>query len=181
MATRKAINNMRNLPVKTALAVEGTITRYTSSVSPRGGVNEGAAVYQTPIAKGDLVKLSVQTNKGVIAVEKFVNGNEADVAHGIAVSSPQGIDNTTVSGQTPAIGLKRKVDVAFFGLAIIELVAEGTMIVGNKALLSESVQNGVIDGAAAPTANGGFVNVAYATVGEFVPVLIGFSGYAPAD
>lgn len=181
MAARKAINNMRNLPVKTALAHEGTLTRYTNSVSPRGGVNEGAAVYQTPIAKGDLVVLKAGTDKGVILVEKFANGNDADIAHGIAISSPQGIDNTTVSGQTPAIGLKRKVDVAFFGLAIVELVAEGTMVVGHKALLSESVQNGVVDGTAAPSANGGMVVVGYATVGEFVPVLIGAACYFPAD
>ena len=181
MASRVAINNMRNLPVKTAIAYEGALTRYSNSVSPMGGLNEGAAVYAAPIAKGDLVKLKAGTDKGIILVEKFTNGNEADVVSGMAVAHPQGMDNTTVSGQVPVVGLMRRIDVAFFGLAIIELVAEGTMIVGNKALLSENVQNGVIDGAGVPTANGGMVNMAYATVGEFVPVLIGFAGYAPAD
>ena len=51
MASRVALNAMGGFPVKTVFAYEGTLTRVTGSVSPRGGVNEGAAYYQYPIAK----------------------------------------------------------------------------------------------------------------------------------
>jgi hypothetical protein len=181
MASRVAINNMRNLPVKTAKAYEGTFTRYNTAISPNGGVVDGAGVYSAPIAKGDMVKLKAGTDKGFILVEKAAAGNDLDYIHGIAVSSPQGVDNVTVSGATPAVAYNRKVDVAFFGLAIVELVAEGTMVVGNRALKSESVTNGVVDAGSAPTVNGALVNLAYATVGEFVPVLVGAAVYHPAD
>ena len=91
---------MKNFPVISVKAYEGTLTRYTSSVSPTGGINEGAAVYSVPLAKGDFVKVKDHTTNGLILVELVaVDGEQV---HGIAVSDPMGIDNTTASAGTPA-------------------------------------------------------------------------------
>lgn len=180
MATRKAFNNMRNFPVKTVYASEGALTRYTSSVSPMGGVNEGAAVYATPIAKGDLVRLVEEDTVNRVTVEKAVAGNDKDYVIGIAVSDPQGIDNTTVSGQVPVDALQRKVDVALFGLGIIELEANGAITPGHGIELSEAETNVIGDSGAAAD-NGDAVALSLGADGVKVAVLLGYSGYFPAD
>lgn len=181
MAARKAFNSMRNLPVKTFQAYEGTLTRYTNAVSPMGGINEGSAVYSAPIAKGDLVTVYVHTEQGNLIVEAKVAANDsADHAIGIAVSDPQGIDNTTVSGQTPADGLRRKVDVALFGLAVIEMEAGGALIPGNGAGYSESEVNCVVDTGAAGV-SGKMVNLGHFHDGDIAAVLVGYAGLNAAD
>lgn len=179
-----AIRNvfMKNFPVVTCKIYEGTLTRYTSSVSPQGGVNDGAAVYSVPVAKGDLVKIFAHTEtEGDIIVQEATAGNDADIAFGIAVSDPAGIDNTTASGQTPVKGLRRRVDVAFFGLGIIELVASSTSAVapGDSLALDENEQNEVepdtVYGSLAKADNGSMFALTYAASGSKVAVLVGGS------
>ena len=180
MASRVAINAMGNLPVKTVNASEGTLTRYTTSVSPRGGLNEGVAVYSAPIVKGDLVRLVAEDTANRVTVEKATAANDADYVVGVAVASPQGIDNTTVSGQTPVDALQRKVDVAFFGLGIIELEANGAIVVGHSIELSESESN-VIGDSGAAGANGDAIALSLGADGTLVAVLLGYCGKFPAD
>ena len=117
-------NEYKSFPIKTAQAYEGTLTRTTGSVSPTGGTNEGVAVYSAPLAKGDLVVLYNHTTNGDIQVQKVAT--DGNFAHGICVSDPMGIDNTTTSSGTPTRVYQRKVDVAWFGLGIIELVVSST-------------------------------------------------------
>lgn len=181
MASRVAMNAMGNFPVKTVNASEGTLTRYTSSVSPRGGVNEGAAVYQTPIVKGDLVVLVAEDTANRVTVAKAVPGdNTMDAVVGMAVASPQGIDNTTASGATPVDSLQRKVDVAFFGIGIIELEANGAITPGHGIEFSESEQNIIGDSGSAAD-NGDMMALSLGADGVLVAVLVGYSGYQPAD
>ena len=175
MASRVAMNAMGNLPVKTVNAFEGTLTRY-ASVSPRGGDNEGAAVYQYPIVKGDLVKLVAEDTAGRVTVQKA--GAGPDIVHGIAVASPQGIDNTTASTDTPADSLQRRIDVAFFGLAIVELTAKEAITPGHAVEWDTSVANAVETSGAAPTANGQPIALALGADGVKIPVLLGFVGVA---
>lgn len=177
MASRTAFNAMRNLPVKSVQAYEGTLTRYTSSVSPRGGVNEGAAVYSAAIVKGDLVKIKNHTTQGLVLVEKSAAGDE--LVHGIAVSSPQGIDNTTASGGTPTAAYRRLVDVAFFGLAIIEMgvsetgaVAPGD-IVGLDADEPNEVETQILYANVVTGDQGKFEALSYGAAGTFISVLVG--------
>lgn len=179
MASRKAFNAMGGFPVKTIQAFEGTLTRYTDSVSPRGGVNEGAAVYQYPIAKGDFVKIKTHSVQDQILVERSAAGDELVV--GIAVASPQGIDNTTVSGQTPAADNRRLVDVAFFGLGIVEMGVSATGaispgdIVGLDADERNAVETQIAYGSVATGDQGKMQALGYAAAGTFVSVLIGAS------
>lgn len=180
MASRVALNNMRNFPVKTAFAYEGALTRYTTGFTADGG-QENVAVYAAPIAKGDLVRLyASEDTAGRITVEKATAADNADYVHGIAVSSPQGIDNTTVSGQVPVDGLQRRVDVAFFGLGIIELEANGAITVGHAIELSETESNIIGDQGAAGQ-NGQMIAMTLGADGTKVAVLVGYSGYQPAD
>lgn len=176
---RKAMNSMRNLPVKTFRAYEGTLTRYTTAVGPRGGVVEGAAVYSAPVAKGDFVKIYSHTNQGYEIVEKFAYGEGADLMIGVAVSSPQGIDNTTVSGQTPVVGLERFVDVAVFGLAIIEIEAGAAITPGYRVAMAEG-ENTVVE-VAAPTADGVWVALGHYHDGDIAAIVIGFAGHQQFD
>ena len=177
MATRQAMNAMGNFPVKTVRAFEGTLTRYTSSVSPRGGVNEGAAVYSAAITKGDFVKLKDHTTQDLVLVELTAVDDEQ--IHGVAVSSPQGIDNTTVSGQTPTAAYRRKVDVAFFGIGIVEMTVSSTGavspgdMVGLDANEINEIEQQAAYGAVALAANGGFISLSYGAAGSHVFVLVG--------
>ena len=178
MASRVAMNAMGNLPVKTVNAYEGTALRY-DSFSPRGGQNEGALVYSAPIVKGDLVKLVAEDTAGRVTVQKA--GAAPDIVHGIAVASPQGIDNVTdTSGgaATPADAQQRRVDVAFFGLAIVELVAKESITPGHAVEWDTSVANAVESGGAVPSANGMPIALALGADGVKIPVLLGFVGVA---
>jgi hypothetical protein len=179
MASRTAFNAMGGLPVKTVQAYEGTLTRYTDSVSPRGGTNEGAAVYSAPIVKGDFVKVKDHAVQGQVLVERSAAGDE--LVHGMAVASPQGIDNTTVSGQTPAAALRRLVDVAFFGVGIIEVgvsatgaVAPGDVI-GFDADERNEVETQIAYGSVATGDQGKMVALSYSAAGSYVAVLVGAS------
>ena len=170
MASRVAYNNFRSLPVHMAFAYEGTVTRPTVSFSPMGGQNEGAVSYSAPIVKGDFVKFySDATNKSAagIVVQK---AGTSDVLAGIAVSDPQGIDNTTADSGTPAYNLRRRVDVAFFGDAIIEVTLTGTVTAGSRVAAAFGAST------TAPSANGGLVHMISDVSGAIVPVLTGFSG-----
>jgi hypothetical protein len=173
-------NMMRNFPVVACNASEGALTRYTTGVTADGGV-EPVAVYATPIAKGDLVVLdgSNATN-GTIVVSKAAAGD--NIVHGIAVSDPQGIDNTTASAGTPAAALQRRVDIAFFGIGIIELQVSSTGAVEPGDVLgldsdeSMQVETQIAhDGAISAATNGGFVALSYGTHEQYIPILVGAS------
>ena len=170
---------MRNFPIISVKAFEGTITRYTNSVAPTGGINEGAAVYQYPIAKGDLVKLKDHTDKGIILVEEAAAGD--NIVHGMAVSDPSGIDNVTASGGTPALAQQRVVDVAFIGLGVIELTvsATGAVSPGDVVGLDADepheveVEHDYSGGAVIAGDNAKMVALTYAAAGEKVALLVG--------
>ena len=181
MAARKSFVYMKNFPVVTANVYEGTLTRYTSAVTPTGGIAEGAAVYSAPVVKGDLLKLKDGTDKGVILVEKIAADGENVV--GMAVSDPFGVDNTTVSGQTPVLALQRKVDVALFGIGIIELTVSATGAVAAGDLIGMDgdevneveVQHDYSAGAVVSGDQGGIIALTYAAAGEKVALLVGAS------
>ena len=168
---------MRNFPVISVPVYEGTLTRYTTAVSVNGGTLEGAAVYSVPVAKGDIVKVKDHTVNGQILFE--LAGVASAFAHGIAVSSPKGIDNLTVSGQAPVAALRRIVDVAVFGLGIIELTVSSTAAVapGDIVGLDENEKNEIETLVAYASIdiedNTGFLSLGYGAAGESVPVLIG--------
>lgn len=178
MASRSAFNAMGGLPVKTVQAFEGTLTRY-DSVSPRGGNNEGAAVYQYPIVKGDFVKIKTHAVQGQVLVERSAAGDE--LVHGIAVASPQGIDNTTATTDTPAAANRRLVDVAFFGIAIVEMGVSATGavspgdVIGFDADERNEIETQIAYGSVATGDQGKMVALGYSAAGSFVPVLIGAS------
>lgn len=177
---------MRNFPVIGVKANEGTVTRY-NSVAPTGADNDGAAVYSAPLVKGDLVKLDQHTTNGLIIVEKAVAGNDLDVAHGIVVSNPSGVDNTTTSAGTPAVADQRIVDIAFFGLGVIELTASATGAVnpGDSLALDEDENNEVETDVALASItkadNGSMIALSYAAAGSKVSCLVGASCAFVAD
>jgi hypothetical protein len=173
-------NEYKSFPIKTVNAYEGTLTRTTGSFSPTGGTNEGVAVYSAPLAKGDLVVLYQHTTNGDIQVQKAAAG--VDVVHGIVVADPFGIDNTTASSGTPTHAYQRKVDIAFFGLGIIELVVSSTGavepgdIVGLDADEVTQVETQIAhDGSITVATNGGFVALSYGTDGQTIPIMVGSS------
>ena len=174
-------NEYKSFPIKTAQAYEGTLTRTTGTVSPTGGTNEGVGVYSAPIAKGDLVVLYQHIINGEIQVAKAAAG--ADVVHGICVADPFGVDNTTASGATPTHTYQRKVDVAWFGIGIIELQCSSTGaiepgdIVGLDSDESMQVEREIAhDGSITVATNGGFVSMSYASGdGYTIPILVGSS------
>jgi hypothetical protein len=173
-------NEYKSFPIKTATAYEGTLTRTTGSVSPTGGTNEGVGVYSAPLAKGDLVVLYQHTTNGDIQVQKAAAG--VDVVHGIVVAEPFGIDNTTVSGQTPTRVYQRKVDIAWFSIGIIELVVSSTGavnpgdIVGLDAdEVTQVEQQIAYNGSITVATNGGFVAMSYGTDGQTIPIMVGSS------
>jgi hypothetical protein len=180
MTARVALNNMRNFPVKTCFAYEGTVTRY-DVVSGTGGKQEDVAVYSAPIAKGDLVRLyASEDTVNRITVEKAAAGDNKDYVHGIAVSDPQGVDNITATSGTPVDSLQRRVDVAFFGLGIIELEANGAIPVGSGVEISESESN-IVGDDGTDGENGGWIAMTLGADGTKISILVGFSGYLPAD
>lgn len=170
---------MKNFPVISVKAVEGTLTRYTGAVTPTGGVAEGAAVYSAAISKGSLVVAKDHTTNGLILVERVAANGE--ITHGIAVSEPSGIDNTTVSGQTPVAALRRTVDVAFFGLGVIELTASATGavapgdVVGMDADEINEVETQILAAAVATGDQGKIIALSYAAAGYKVSLLVGAS------
>ena len=171
-------NEYKSFPIKTAQAYEGTLTRTTGSVSPTGGTNEGVAVYSAPLAKGDLVVLYKHVINGEIQVSKAAAG--VDIVHGIAVSDPMGVDNTTASGATPTHVYQRKVDIAWFGIGIIELVASSSSpaidpgdTVGLDADESMQVEQQIAAGSQTVGTNGGFCALSYGTDGQTIPILVG--------
>jgi len=178
MTARTSYVFMKNFPVVTCNAHEGTLTRYTTGFNEVGG-QQDVAVYQYPISKGDLVRLDVSsTELNVITVEQAIAGNDLDEVIGMAVSSPWGVDNATTSAGTPTAAYQRKVDVAFFGIGIIELESNGTIPVGSGLELSESETNVVGDNG---TDYGSMVALTYSTDGVKIAVLVGYAGHNPAD
>ena len=144
MTARISYVNTRNMPVVTCTLYEGTLTRYTTGFNEVGG-QQDVAVYQYPVTKGDLVCLKDDdTTLDAIVVQDFNQGNDVDEAIGIAVSYPQGIDNSTTSGQTPTATYRRKVDVALFGVAILEFTASGTVRPGYTVGWDESTEGVVV-------------------------------------
>lgn len=172
---------MRNFPVVTCHLEEGAITRADIE-DPAGGIIEDAITARVAgVAKGDLVRLvGTDTNKGSIVVEKATAANEGNVVIGIVVSSPEGVDNVTATTDTPAHAQRRIASVALFGLGVIELETDATTEPGVAIELSES-ETGIIGDQGAVAANGGWVALSYGVDGEKVPVLVGYSGYLPAD
>lgn len=184
MTARISYVNTRNMPVVTASLYEGTLTRYTTGFNEVGG-QQDVAVYQYPVTKGDLVCLKDDiTDLDTIVVQDFNQANDIDEAIGIAVSYPQGIDNSTTSGQTPTAAYRRKVDVALFGVAILEFTASGTIRPGYSVGWDESTEGAVIevsDQEAAKTYQPGMIALTYITTGLPVAVLVGYYGWNPAD
>jgi hypothetical protein len=183
MTARVGFINMKNFPVLTVNGYEGTLTRYTTGFNEVGG-QQDVAVYSLPISKGDVVALYGHAQVDCIQVRKMPAANDtSDEAIGIAVSSPQGIDNSTTSTQTPTYVYQRKVDVALFGIGVVDLVAQGTVRPGYKLGWSEATDNAVVEVTAleSNTASFDLVALGYATTGVKVPVLVGYSGFAPAD
>lgn len=183
---------MKNFPVVTVNAYEGTLTRYTDAVTPTGGIAEGAAVYSAPIEKGDLVKIRDHTTAGLILVERHTAANESgdeagNMIHGIAVSAPFGVDNSTTSSGTPTAAYQRKVDVAFFGIGIVELEVDSATAIspGDLVGLDENEDNHVKTSIAYASmtadANGGMIALGYAAAAGVIPVLVGASVYHDAD
>lgn len=183
MAARTSTIIMRNFPVVTVQAYEGTLTRYTTGFNEVGG-QQDVAVYSAPITKGDLVQLYNHTQLDQIQVQKFPKANEIDDVHGMAVSSPWGVDNATTTGGTPTHAYQRLVDVAFFGLGIIELTASATVRPGYSLGISESADKTVTEVLAMESitaGNGNWISLSYATVGLPVKVLVGWVGFVPVD
>ena len=176
MTARISYVNTRNFPVLTVNADEGTLTRYTTGFNEVGG-QQDVAVYSAPVIKGALVQLYDHAQVDVIQVERVAAGD--NVAHGIAVSSPQGIDNSTTSSGTPTYAYQRKVDVAFFAMGIIELTVSSTEtvcpgdIVGIDADEQDEVEILTDYAAVDQTDNAGMVALTYATVGIKVAILVG--------
>jgi hypothetical protein len=176
MAARVSYINTRNFPVLTVKAYEGTLTRYTTGFNEVGG-QQDVAVYSAPMVKGALVQLKDHTTLDVIQVERVAAGD--NVAHGITVSSPQGVDNATTTGGTPTYVYQRKVDVAFFAMGVIELTVSATEticpgdVVGIDADEQDEVEILTDYAAVAQTDDGGFVALTYATVGLKVSLLVG--------
>ena len=181
MTARNSYVFMKNFPVVTARVYEGTLTRYTTAVTPTGGKAEGAAVYSVPVAKGSLLKLKDSTEKNVILME--ISAVDDENVHGIAVSDPAGIDNTTASSATPAAAYRRRVDVALFGLGIIELTvsATGAVSAGDLVGLDANeldeveVQHDFSGAGVVSGDQGGIIALTYAAAGEKVALLVGAS------
>lgn len=176
-------NNMKSFPVLTCNAYEGALTRVTTGFTRDGG-QEDVATYAAPIAKGDLVYMKGHTTAGSIQVQKAVAANESgdeagNIAFGIAVSDPQGVDNSTTSSGTPTVAYQRKVDVAFFGIGIIELVSDVTASPGDRVGMDESANNRVdvitVAASVDETDNGGMFALSYATQGLPLAILVGGS------
>jgi len=169
---------MKNFPVISVQAFEGTLTRYTDGVTVNGGTAD-LAVYSAPVIKGNLVKVKDHAVNGQILVEPCaVNG---ELVHGIVVSHPKGIDNTTVSGQTPTGALRRVVDVAFFGLGVIELTVSQTGavapgdVVGLDADEVSEVETQIAYASVATGDQGKIVALSYGVAGEKISLLVGAS------
>lgn len=192
MASRVAINAMDNMIVKTAKVYEGILTRVSDSVSPMGGVNEGAAYYAAPVVKGDLVKIYAHTETaGHIIVEKAAaaaedNNQAGNMCHGVAVSSPFGADNVTSSGNAPAAANRREVSVLFFGLGIVEFNVDASSAIapGDLIGMDENENNAmktITAYASLSSGNGGIIALTYAAAGGKVAALVGASFYHDAD
>jgi len=178
MAARVANVFMRNFPVLSCKASEGALTR-SDVIGPNGGIIEDVVSYATAIERGDLVQLdAASTDKGVITVKLQVEDAEGR-AHGVAVSNPFGLDAVTVSGAVPVVGYQRMVDVAFFGLGVVEMVvsAHAAITPGSSLALHKDVKGEVVTKEAGDAttlaSNGGLMNLTYAAAGETVAVLVG--------
>ena len=166
------LNNLRNLPVKTAAVYEGVITR-SNQIGPDGGRIDGMIARAAPVVKGDMLAIYPQTGvKNAIIVQKGSAANAQNVV-GMAVSEPQGIDTNTVSGNAPAVADMRRVDVALFGLAVVEFTLSSTVTVAAGGAFL-----GVGTASAAITARGANMALTYgAASGDVVAVLLSYSGY----
>jgi len=182
MVARETMNSIKNLPVKTFQAFEGTLTRHPSSIGPSGGT-EDVAVYSAPIRKGDLVRIRDHTDANAEVVERYPVSTGSVQSIGIAVSDPQGIDNTTSSGGTPAESLRRRVDVAVFGHAIINIRAGGTLRPGRRIGMSTTITTpapSVVEPSTSPgepTANSQWISLGHYSTGAIASVLIGYMGH----
>jgi hypothetical protein len=180
MASRIAMNNLRNLPVKTVAVMEGTVVK-SDAVSPLGGIVESVITRSGALRKGALVIMErTATSKLIPVVKTAGTVAAATPLMGILVSEPQGQDPAALTGAgdipsvTTDVGVARlrRADVAFFGLAIVELDA--------AAIQSPGDVYKIVASTAAPSANGSVVVLRYAAAGEKVPVLVGHSGVVAA-
>lgn len=182
MASRIFLNNLRNLPVKTAAVSEGNITR-SNIIGPDGGRIDGVVSRASPVVKGDIVKAVAQTAvKNAIIVQKgdALNGS---IALGIAVSDPQGIDDVTASGSAAAYAQMRRVDVAFFGLAIVEftLTAAVAQAVGQLFIGADTASAAAVLAGGSTGVIGDKIVLTYgAASGDVVAVLVGAHGIMAA-
>jgi hypothetical protein len=134
--------NTRNFVVVTVKAYEGAVTRIDNSVSPTGGLNDGALVYTDPIAKGNVVRL---TDVGINGVIKVQNNTGKTYGHGVAVSDPFGVDSTTTSGSTPSTENMRKYtrDLSLYLISQTEYTFTSTCIIP-RLIAGQGASNTVI-------------------------------------
>lgn len=174
MADRVGMNNLRNLIVKTVAVYEGTVQKK-DIVSPNGGIIKDAIVRSAPVAKGDLVSLTAAVTQKNIPIVGPLSGV---LAIGQLVSDPQGIDPAAPAvAAAPNINTEtdrlRRADVAFFGVAIVELESHSVaQTPGNQYRISAA--------GAAFSANGQAVVLRAAAAGEKCPVLLGANGVLTA-
>jgi hypothetical protein len=173
------IDNLPQVPCK---AYEYTVTVSTAAVNGRGEKNDRVVIYATPIAKGDEVVVYDDSNSnGEIVVSKFLTGNDVDRAHGRAIDDPKGADNSTANGGTPTHAKRRTVTVAFYGDAVMDFVADGTITAGYGMGFKESGASATLTAITSTPTAGAMIALAHQTTGNYFPVLLGFSGYAATD
>lgn len=167
---------MKNFPVLSVKIGEGNLT-ISDVVGPDGGIIEDVIARAAEVRKGDLMKIKQHTVNGQILMEKAAAGD--NIVVGIAVSEPMGTDNVTATGNPAAVAQMRVVDVALFGLGIIELTASATSaiapgdIVGLDADEPNEVEVQTALASVTITEQGCMQALSYAAAGEKVSILVG--------
>lgn len=172
MATESAIKALHGnyedrVLLVTFQCAEGNATAATIK-GPRGDMS--GVTYASPIAKGDLVKLSTAA---VYTVAK----NDAAVVLGIAQSEPIGPVNETTSQATMVTdGTLRTVVVELFGKCIREMTLDsnaGAISVGTYLTTADGQT--VTDAGATKETMIALADASAAS-GDTIPVLLGFYG-----
>lgn len=168
------------LPVK---LYEGTVTK-ADKFGPDGLLIEDTIAYSAEIQKGDYVAFySDNGSGGEIVVQKVTLGsNEVNDVHGIVIDTPMGNDTVTASSGTPAHAQRRSATIRCLGDKVIEeftATSAGAIRAAYSVSFSEAA-DGVIEGSATLD-NGNMVAMAYTAASGIVPVLMGYSGFHPAD
>jgi hypothetical protein len=178
--SHKYIDNLPRVPVK---CYEYTVTVAENAVNGRGDTIDRVVIYATPLEKDDLVVLYADSNsEGEIVVSKYIPGDDVDQVHGILIDNPEGNDDTTANGGTPAHAQRRTASVAFFGDAVDDRVdAEGTMTAAYGCGWGESAATPTLVPVTSTPTAGAIVALASVSSGARFPALYGFNGYGAKD